>query len=102
MYGSEIKLNDEFNNFVRNFELAYWGPNTAQQQVHSPYDIGWAHLYMIKTVVKFHILQPIVSLRIDYWKYEEMNGFHWDRLFNNTYHFMLGKYKTDCQIVLLN
>ena len=38
---------------MRNFELAYWGPNTAQHQVHSPYDIGWAYLYIILTSVKF-------------------------------------------------
>jgi len=39
-YACEIKFNDEFNNFVRNFELAYWGPNTAHHQIRSPYDIG--------------------------------------------------------------
>ena len=31
-----------------------------------------------------------------------MNGFHWDRLFNNTYHFMLGKYHIDHQTVRLD
>ena len=40
-----MKLNDEFNNFVRNFELAYWGPNTAHYQIHSPYDIGKNNFY---------------------------------------------------------
>ena len=39
-YACEIKLNDEFNNYVKNFEQAYWGPNTAKHQVHSPYDHG--------------------------------------------------------------
>ena len=36
MYREEIKLNDRFNNFVRNYELAYWGPNTASHQIGSP------------------------------------------------------------------
>ena len=52
-----MKLNDEFNNFVRNFELAYWGPNTAQHQVHSPYDIGWAYLYIILTFISFYMFR---------------------------------------------
>ena len=25
---------------MRNYELAYWGPNTASHQIESPYDIG--------------------------------------------------------------
>ena len=37
-YDEEIKLNENFNNFVQNFQLAYWGPNTAQHQIGSPYD----------------------------------------------------------------
>ena len=36
MYHDEIKLNNMFNNFVRNYELAYWGPNTASHQIGSP------------------------------------------------------------------
>ena len=36
MYREEIELNDWFNNFVRNYELAYWGPNTATHQIGSP------------------------------------------------------------------
>ena len=37
-YCEEISLNLEFNNFVRNYELAYWGPNTALYQIGSPYE----------------------------------------------------------------
>ena len=37
-YDQEKKLNENFNNFVQNFQLAYWGPNTAQHQIHSTYD----------------------------------------------------------------
>ena len=35
-YHKEILLNNDFNNFVRNYELAYWGPNTAFNQIGSP------------------------------------------------------------------
>ena len=35
-YHKEILLNNDFNNFVRNYELAYWGPNTAFHQIGSP------------------------------------------------------------------
>ena len=35
-YHKEILLNSDFNNFVRNYELAYWGPNTAFHQIGSP------------------------------------------------------------------
>ena len=37
VYHREVLLNDEFNNFVRNYELAYWGPNTASYQIGSMY-----------------------------------------------------------------
>ena len=39
-YENEILLNTNFNNFVRNYELAYWGPNTASHQIKSPYEVG--------------------------------------------------------------
>ena len=61
MYGREIKLNNEFNNFVRNFELAYWGPNTAKRQVHSPYDIGWAYICIKLTFI--YLIFSILSLQ---------------------------------------
>ena len=31
-------LNNDFRNFVRNYELAYWGPNTASHQIGSPHE----------------------------------------------------------------
>ena len=31
-------LNNDFSNFVRNYELAYWGPNTASHQIGSPHE----------------------------------------------------------------
>ncbi|XP_065910466.1 inositol 1,4,5-trisphosphate-gated calcium channel ITPR1-like [Dysidea avara] len=37
-YEQELTLNEDFNNFVRNFQLAYWGPNKAQHQINSNYD----------------------------------------------------------------
>ena len=39
-YREEKLLNDEFNDFVRNYELAYWGLNTALHQIGSPYENG--------------------------------------------------------------
>ena len=39
-YTQEILLNNDFNNFVRNYELAYWGPNTASHQIDSPLQTG--------------------------------------------------------------
>lgn len=37
-YDQERKLNENFNNFVQNFQLAYWGPNDAEEQIGSPYN----------------------------------------------------------------
>ncbi|XP_065909470.1 inositol 1,4,5-trisphosphate-gated calcium channel ITPR1-like [Dysidea avara] len=42
IYQQEILLNEEFNNFVRNYELAYWGPNTAKCQIGSPHEIPYS------------------------------------------------------------
>lgn len=39
-YSEEIELNDQFNNFVANFRLAYQGPNTAHAQIGSKYPTG--------------------------------------------------------------
>ena len=36
-YEEEIRLNDEFNQFVLNFRSAYEGPNTAQFQIGAKY-----------------------------------------------------------------
>ena len=44
-YAEEIKLKEEFNRFVTNFQLAYQGPNTARAQIGSKYDTGWLRLY---------------------------------------------------------
>ncbi|XP_065894275.1 inositol 1,4,5-trisphosphate-gated calcium channel ITPR1-like isoform X2 [Dysidea avara] len=38
LYDKELKLNKDFNNFVCNFQSAYWGPNKAQHQINSKYD----------------------------------------------------------------
>ena len=43
-YDKEIKLNENFNNFVQNFQLAYWGHNTAHHQIGSPYDTSKSRL----------------------------------------------------------
>ena len=37
-YAEEIKLNEEFDRFVANFQQAYEGPNTARAQTGSKYD----------------------------------------------------------------
>jgi len=39
-YRQELELNERFNNFVRNFQLAYWGPNDARHQIKSKYKTG--------------------------------------------------------------
>lgn len=45
-YEQEKKLNENFNNFVQNFQLAYWGPNTAKHQIGSPYDTSESRVLM--------------------------------------------------------
>ena len=47
-YEPEKKLNENFNNFVQNFQLAYWGPNTAAHQIGSPY--ATSELFVMNTV----------------------------------------------------
>ena len=37
-YEDEIRLNEEFNRFVANFQLAYEGPNTAHAQIGAKYE----------------------------------------------------------------
>ena len=39
-YSEEMKLNEEFNRFVANFQLAYQGPNTAHAQIGAKYTTG--------------------------------------------------------------
>ena len=36
-YHDEMELNTTFNNFVKNFQLAYEGPNEAQFQIEAKY-----------------------------------------------------------------
>ena len=37
-YAVEINLNDTFNTFVSNFQLAYQGPNTARHQIGAKFN----------------------------------------------------------------
>ena len=60
-YREEISLNFEFNNFVRNYELAYWGPNTALHQIGSPYETG-----MLSYQGGFIILNVVYILRLQW------------------------------------
>ena len=36
-YTEEMKLKEDFNRFVANFQLAYQGPNTAHAQIGAKY-----------------------------------------------------------------
>lgn len=38
MYQEEITLNEVFNKFVHNYQLAYQGPNTARTQIGADYN----------------------------------------------------------------
>ena len=69
-YRHELKLNEEFNNFVRNFQLAYWGPNDARHQINSKYKTGQSAINRLYT---FFYVVPC----IEYCDSVEQGGAEW-------------------------
>ena len=55
IYNQEKSLNDGFNNFVKNYELAYCRPNTAFHQIGSPYKDAGQLIFNVKATVTLHV-----------------------------------------------
>ena len=77
-YKQQEKLNDLFNNYSRNYQYCYMGPNTASHQINAPVDdIGMSN----KSYSKNYYF-PIKNTAM------KVKSYHWGLVFSIWFNFI--------------